>query len=74
MVVFRHILNTSYRKGILPYIDKLFDDRVLWGTGLGCRESIKYVLRALKSQCLTMIVGTPRLLARATLRITCELI
>lgn len=41
MVVFRHILNTPYRKAILPYIDKLFDDRVLWGTGLGCRESIR---------------------------------
>ena len=43
MVVFRHILSTPYRKAILPYTDKLFDDRVLWGTGLGCREAIKYV-------------------------------
>ncbi|EPT03792.1 hypothetical protein FOMPIDRAFT_150002 [Fomitopsis schrenkii] len=42
MVVFRHILSTPFRKAILPHIDKLFDDRVLWGTGLGCRESIKH--------------------------------
>lgn len=70
MVVFRHILSTPYRKAILPHIDKLFDDRVLWGTGLGCRESIKYVHHELKSQCiLKEFIGILPLLARVTLRI-----
>ncbi|KZT74387.1 FAT-domain-containing protein [Daedalea quercina L-15889] len=41
MVVFRHLLNTPYRRAIIPEIDKIFDDRVLWGTGVGCREAIR---------------------------------
>ncbi|TFY60353.1 hypothetical protein EVJ58_g5210 [Rhodofomes roseus] len=43
MVVFRHVLSSPYRRAIVPYIDKIFDDRVLWGTGVGCREAIRQI-------------------------------
>ncbi|KAI0053544.1 FAT-domain-containing protein [Auriscalpium vulgare] len=41
MIVFRHLLGTPYRRALLPQIDKLFDEKVLLGTGAGSRESLR---------------------------------
>lgn len=42
MVVFRHLMTTQHRKVLLPQIDKLFDETVLLGTGLGSNEILRY--------------------------------
>lgn len=39
-VVFCHLVGT-YRKTLLPWIDKLFDERVLLGTCLGANEFLR---------------------------------
>ncbi|KAI6164899.1 hypothetical protein EDD17DRAFT_1802323 [Pisolithus thermaeus] len=44
MVVLRHLIGTPHRKALLPHIDKLFDEQVLLGTGIGSRETIRFVL------------------------------
>lgn len=36
-------MNTSHRRALLPQIDKLYDERVLLGDGIGSREMIRYV-------------------------------
>ncbi|KAI6119305.1 FAT domain-containing protein, partial [Pisolithus croceorrhizus] len=41
MVVLRHLIGTPHRKALLPHIDKLFDEQVLLGTGIGSRETIR---------------------------------
>ncbi|KAI6035416.1 hypothetical protein F5J12DRAFT_25544 [Pisolithus orientalis] len=41
MVVLRHLIGTPHRKALLPHIDKLFDEQVLLGTGVGSRETIR---------------------------------
>ncbi|KAL4241981.1 DNA Damage Response and Repair Kinase [Abortiporus biennis] len=41
MIVFRHLIGTPHRRALLPQIDKLFDERVLLGTGVGTREAIR---------------------------------
>jgi len=41
MVVLRHLIGTPHRKALLPYIDKLFDEKVLLGTGVGSRETLR---------------------------------
>lgn len=41
MIVFRHLMGTSHRRALLPQIDKLFDERVLLGTGISSREYIR---------------------------------
>ena len=44
MIVFRHLIGTPHRKALLPQIDKLFDERVLLGTGMGSRETIRFAV------------------------------
>ncbi|CCM01587.1 uncharacterized protein FIBRA_03647 [Fibroporia radiculosa] len=41
LVVLRHVANLPQRRALVHYIDKLTDERVLLGTGLGCREAIR---------------------------------
>ncbi|KAF5369949.1 hypothetical protein D9758_001009 [Tetrapyrgos nigripes] len=41
MVVFRHLMGTPYRRALLPQISKLFDERVLLGTGIGSKEMLR---------------------------------
>lgn len=41
MVVLRHLIGTPHRKALLPHIDKLFDEQILLGTGIGSRETIR---------------------------------
>ncbi|KAI0320805.1 FAT domain-containing protein [Amylostereum chailletii] len=41
MVVFRHLMGTQYRRSLLPYLDKLFDENVLLGAGVASRESMR---------------------------------
>ncbi|KAI6047148.1 hypothetical protein EDC04DRAFT_2864285 [Pisolithus marmoratus] len=41
MVVLRHLIGTPHRKALLPHVDKLFDEQVLLGTGVGSRETIR---------------------------------
>ncbi|KAF8640045.1 hypothetical protein AX17_001287 [Amanita inopinata Kibby_2008] len=43
MVVFRHLVGTPHRKVLFDQIDKLFDERVLLGTGIGSKESLRPV-------------------------------
>ncbi|KAJ6599027.1 hypothetical protein DFH09DRAFT_1388713 [Mycena vulgaris] len=38
IVVFRHLLGGAHRRAIFPQIDKLFDERVLLGTGVTGKE------------------------------------
>ncbi|KAI3612149.1 histone acetylase complex subunit [Moniliophthora roreri] len=41
MVVFRHLISTPHRRILAGQIDKLFDERILLGTGLGKREMLR---------------------------------
>ncbi|THV08510.1 hypothetical protein K435DRAFT_832965 [Dendrothele bispora CBS 962.96] len=41
MVVFRHLMGTPYRRALLPQINKLFDERVLLGTGIASKEMLR---------------------------------
>ncbi|KAH9951586.1 hypothetical protein B0H21DRAFT_818036 [Amylocystis lapponica] len=41
MIVFRHMLSTPHRRALLPHIDKLFDEHVLLGYGVGSKEMIR---------------------------------
>ncbi|KAJ7682762.1 FAT domain-containing protein [Mycena polygramma] len=41
IVVFRHLLGTAHRRAIIPQLDKLFDERVLLGTGITGREMFR---------------------------------
>ncbi|KIY71478.1 hypothetical protein CYLTODRAFT_487243 [Cylindrobasidium torrendii FP15055 ss-10] len=41
MVLFRHLTTTTHRKVLLPVIDKLLDERVLLGVGIGSRETLR---------------------------------
>lgn len=44
MVVFRHLMGTPHRKALFSHLDKLFDENVLLGTGIGCKETLRFVL------------------------------
>ncbi|KAG2013625.1 atypical/PIKK/TRRAP protein kinase [Coprinopsis cinerea AmutBmut pab1-1] len=41
MVVFRHLLATPHRRALLGHIDKLLDEKVLLGTGLASKDSLR---------------------------------
>ncbi|KAJ7498882.1 hypothetical protein FB451DRAFT_1427318, partial [Mycena latifolia] len=41
IVVFRHLLGGVHRRAIIPHIDKLFDERVLLGTGVTGKEMFR---------------------------------
>ncbi|KAK1236603.1 transcription-associated protein 1 [Marasmius sp. AFHP31] len=41
MVVFRHLTGTPHRRVLVPQIDKLFDERILLGTGIGNKEVLR---------------------------------
>ncbi|KAL0563573.1 transcription-associated protein 1, partial [Marasmius crinis-equi] len=41
MVVFRHLIGTPHRRVLVPQIDKLFDERILLGTGIGNKEMLR---------------------------------
>lgn len=41
MVVLRHLVGTPYRKALLSQLDKLFNERVLLGTGVGSQETLR---------------------------------
>ncbi|KAJ7507855.1 hypothetical protein B0H11DRAFT_2271401 [Mycena galericulata] len=41
IVVFRHLIGGAHRRAILPQMDKLFDERVLLGTGVTGREMFR---------------------------------
>ncbi|KAG6332834.1 hypothetical protein ID866_6255 [Astraeus odoratus] len=41
MVVLRHLIGTPHRKALLPHIDKLFNEQVLLGSGVGSRETLR---------------------------------
>jgi transformation/transcription domain-associated protein len=47
MVVFRHLVTAPYRRAFLVSLDKLFNERVLLGTGLGSQETLRFVYRNL---------------------------
>lgn len=42
MVVLRHLIGTPHRKALLPQIDKLFNERILLGSGVGSQETLRY--------------------------------
>ncbi|KAJ3510077.1 hypothetical protein NLJ89_g4881 [Agrocybe chaxingu] len=44
MVVFRHLMGTSHRRALFEHLDKLFDDKVLLGTGLASKEILRPVV------------------------------
>ncbi|KAG9317678.1 hypothetical protein JVU11DRAFT_1890 [Chiua virens] len=41
MVVLRHLIGTPHRKALLPQIDKLFNERILLGNGVGSQETLR---------------------------------
>ncbi|KAH7909445.1 hypothetical protein BJ138DRAFT_1066999 [Hygrophoropsis aurantiaca] len=41
MVVLRHLIGTPHRKALLPYMDKLFNENILLGEGVGSRETLR---------------------------------
>lgn len=41
IVVLRHLIGTPHRKALLPQIDKLFDERILLGDGVGSKETLR---------------------------------
>ncbi|KAG1820144.1 uncharacterized protein BJ212DRAFT_1266107 [Suillus subaureus] len=41
IVVLRHLIGTQHRKALLPQIDKLFDERILLGDGVGSKETLR---------------------------------
>ncbi|KZT26868.1 FAT-domain-containing protein [Neolentinus lepideus HHB14362 ss-1] len=42
IIVMRHLLSTTpYRRALLPHVDKLFDEDVLLGKGIGARETLR---------------------------------
>ncbi|KAF8897572.1 hypothetical protein BD779DRAFT_388223 [Infundibulicybe gibba] len=41
MVVFRHLMTTPHRRALLGHLDKLFDERVLLGTGIASKEMLR---------------------------------
>lgn len=41
MIVFRHLMSTPYRTVLVGQLDKLLDDRVLFGTGLASKEMVR---------------------------------
>ena len=43
MVVFRHLMGTPHRRSLFDHLDKLFDERVLLGTGIATKEMLRYV-------------------------------
>jgi hypothetical protein len=45
MVVLRHLIGTPHRKALLPQIDKLFNEQILLGSGVGSRETLRYEIR-----------------------------
>lgn len=44
MVVFRHLMGTPHRRALFDHLDKLFDERVLLGTGIATKEMLRYVV------------------------------
>jgi transformation/transcription domain-associated protein len=44
MIVLRHLMGTPYRRALLHHLDKLFHERVLLGTGVGSKETLRFVL------------------------------
>lgn len=61
MVVFRHLMGTQHRKYLLTKLDKLLDERVLLGTGVGSKEMLRLAIRnylnlVLKLNTLDLIV------------------
>jgi transformation/transcription domain-associated protein len=43
IVVFRHLLNTPARTVLINHIEKLLDERVLFGSGIAAKESYQWV-------------------------------
>lgn len=41
MVVFRHLMGLPVRRALFPYLDKLFDENVLLGSGVGSKEMLR---------------------------------
>ncbi|KAF8165306.1 hypothetical protein B0H34DRAFT_232712 [Crassisporium funariophilum] len=44
MVVFRHLMGTSHRRALFDHLDKLFDEKVLLGTGIATKEMLRAVV------------------------------
>jgi hypothetical protein len=43
MVVLRHLVGTPFRKALLGHLDKVFNERVLLGVGVGSQETLRLV-------------------------------
>ncbi|XP_006460304.1 hypothetical protein AGABI2DRAFT_184795 [Agaricus bisporus var. bisporus H97] len=41
MVVFRHLMSTNHRRVLFDHLDKLFNERVLLGTGIASKEMLR---------------------------------
>jgi len=51
MVVFRHLMATPHRRALLGQLDKMFDERVLLGTGISSKEMLRFVARFRQRLC-----------------------
>lgn len=43
MIVVRHLVGTPYRIALLSQLDKVFNERVLLGVGVGSQETLRSV-------------------------------
>jgi transformation/transcription domain-associated protein len=43
MIVLRHLIGTPYRRALLGQLDKMFNENVLLGTGIGSKETLRFV-------------------------------
>ena len=57
MLALRHLVLSHHKLALLPHIDKLSDERVLLGTGVGSRELLRFVL------CSLTVLGVKRTLS-----------
>ncbi|PCH41022.1 hypothetical protein WOLCODRAFT_151061 [Wolfiporia cocos MD-104 SS10] len=70
IVVFRHLLNTPHKRVLIPQIDKLLDERLFVGVGVGCVEA----MRSYAYSCMSEILHSLRSeMTAAQLTRTCHL-
>ncbi|KZT05505.1 atypical/PIKK/TRRAP protein kinase [Laetiporus sulphureus 93-53] len=55
LIVVRHLLTTIFKRDFAPYIDKILYEPVLWGTAVGCRETVKQVVFAIYGDFVTSL-------------------
>ena len=57
----RHLVGTPYRTALLGQLDKLFNERVLLGVGVGSQETLRFVTLFQSHFCLSLkVISRPQ--------------